>query len=74
MGGIGGALLYLFKCPHRRISFPLTREGSTYITCLRCGAHRRYDLKRMRVHGRWSGKVPAELHRNNEQVAIELGS
>ncbi len=52
MAGMGGALLYLFKCPHRenKLSTDSRRHNLHYLPPM-C-AHRLYDLKRMRAHGR----------------------
>lgn len=54
----------LFDCSHRRTSFPITRRASvsadgqrnthqaeTYIVCLECGRHFKYDWTTMHVTG-----------------------
>src|SRR5919108_5267771 len=51
---VGGALLYVFRCWHASTSFPITREGVTYITCLKCGQHRLYDTGNMQGYGPWT--------------------
>lgn len=61
----------LFDCSHRKTSFPITRRTSvsadgqrnthqaeTYIVCLECGRHFKYDWTTMRVTG-----LPAHLGR-----------
>lgn len=50
---------YLFGCPHRKTTFPLTcedtsdggaaRRRATYVSCLECGAELAYDWEQMRV-------------------------
>jgi hypothetical protein len=46
----------LFRCPHKRITRPITpaskagvRQGDTYVVCLECGKQFTYDLNEMRV-------------------------
>ena len=46
----------LFRCPHRRMSRPVTpkskadvSDGETYVVCLDCGKQFAYDLERMRI-------------------------
>ncbi len=46
----------LFRCPHKRLSRPLTLpskpgepKGETYVVCLDCGKHLAYDMKTMHV-------------------------
>lgn len=50
-----GKLRYLFLpllvCWHRKMSRPFTRDGETYRVCLRCGAHRQFDLKEWKTKG-----------------------
>jgi hypothetical protein len=33
----------LFRCRHRRTTFPQTRSSRTYTACLECGAELEYD-------------------------------
>ena len=40
-----------WKCWHRRMSRPFTRDGETYRVCLRCGVHRRFDLDAWKTKG-----------------------
>jgi len=40
-----------WKCWHRRMSRPFTRNGETYRVCLRCGVHRRFDLDAWKTKG-----------------------
>ena len=50
-----GKLRYVFTpllvCWHRKMSRPFTRDGETYRVCLRCGVHRRFDLKEWKTKG-----------------------
>jgi hypothetical protein len=43
----------LFRCPHRRLTRPVTPAGKdggpTYVVCLDCGKQFSYDLAAMRV-------------------------
>jgi hypothetical protein len=39
----------LFGCSHKRFSFPQTKEGRTYVCCLKCGEEFEYDWKKMEV-------------------------
>src|ERR1043166_9214085 len=62
----------LFRCPHKRITRPITPvgkggvpHGDTYVVCLDCGKQFAYDLEKMRidkpVH---SSEVTGVLHPN----------
>jgi hypothetical protein len=53
---IDSLLNLLFRCPHRRLTRPVTPvstdgkpHGDTYVVCLDCGKQFSYDLKEMRV-------------------------
>ena len=53
---IDSILNLLFRCPHRRLSRPLTPPrragaipGETYVVCLDCGKQFSYDVKWMRI-------------------------
>ena len=53
---IDSVLNLLFRCPHKRITRPITPvskagvpHGDTYVVCLDCGRQFRYDLEKMRV-------------------------
>ena len=53
---IDNLLNLLFRCPHRRITRPITpvnkagvRDGDTYVVCLECGKQFVYDLNEMRI-------------------------
>jgi hypothetical protein len=46
----------LFRCPHRRLTRPVTPvskdgkpHGDTYVVCLDCGKQFSYDLREMRI-------------------------
>jgi hypothetical protein len=41
----------LCACSHRRVTFPITLQASTYVACLECGRHLPYDWSRMRIRG-----------------------
>ena len=48
----------LFRCPHRRLTRPLTPvskpgvpAGETYVVCLECGKQFYYDWEKMRLGG-----------------------
>ena len=41
----------LFGCWHRRMSWPITRDGQTYRTCLKCGMCRGFDPKTWKTFG-----------------------
>ena len=53
---IDSLLNLLFRCPHRRLTRPVTPvstdgkpHGDTYVVCLDCGKQFSYDLKEMRI-------------------------
>jgi hypothetical protein len=53
---IDTVLNLLFRCPHRRLTRPVTPvskagvpHGETYVVCLDCGKQFSYDFKEMRV-------------------------
>ena len=53
---IDSVLNLLFRCPHKRLTRPVTPvskagqpHGDTYVVCLDCGKQFSYDLKEMRV-------------------------
>ena len=53
---IDSVLNLLFRCPHKRITRPITpvsktgvRNGDTYVVCLECGKQFTYDLNEMRI-------------------------
>ena len=53
---IDSLLNLIFRCPHRRLTRPVTPvstdgkpHGDTYVVCLDCGKQFSYDLKEMRV-------------------------
>jgi len=70
--GAGGALFYVLRCRHAQTSFPITREGLTYITCLKCGQHRLYDTEAMEGYGPWS-ETPAAAVGRAQETAIRRG-
>jgi hypothetical protein len=53
---IDTVLNLLFRCPHRRLTRPVTPAGrygeppgETYVVCLDCGKQFAYDTERMRI-------------------------
>src|SRR5689334_1300888 len=53
---IDSVLNLLFRCPHKRITRPITPvskagvpHGETYVVCLDCGKQFAYDLQKMRI-------------------------
>jgi DNA-directed RNA polymerase subunit RPC12/RpoP len=55
---IDSILNLLFRCPHRRLTRPVTPvtkrgvpQGDTYVVCLDCGKQFSYDLQEMRIAG-----------------------
>jgi hypothetical protein len=70
---IDTVLNLLFRCPHRRLTRPVTPaskagvpNGETYVVCLDCGKQFPYDFNEMRVgkaveRSQDSGVVPPNL-------------
>jgi DNA-directed RNA polymerase subunit RPC12/RpoP len=70
---IDTVLNLLFRCPHRRLTRPVTPvdkhgvpNGETYMVCLECGRQFAYDLREMRIgkvieNALDSGVVPPNL-------------
>jgi hypothetical protein len=66
---LSGLAEWLYGCPHRRTSFPITlragagadgrrsAQSETYIVCLACGHHFAYDWSTMRVNPQGLGWV-----------------
>jgi DNA-directed RNA polymerase subunit RPC12/RpoP len=53
---IDSVLNLLFRCPHRRLTRPVTPvskvgvpHGQSYVVCLECGKQFAYDLEEMRI-------------------------
>ncbi len=44
-------LSWLFRCWHRKMSRPFTRDGHTFRVCLRCGMRRDFDLVAWKMTG-----------------------
>ncbi len=44
-------LATLFGCRHRRMSWPITRDGQTYRACLKCGVRRNFDTETWKTFG-----------------------
>lgn len=49
---LAGMANLLFGCLHGKTTFPITLQASTYVVCLECGRHLRYDWSRMRISRR----------------------
>lgn len=53
--GVFDRLRYLFlrvcSCRHRKMSRPFTRDGDSYIVCVRCGMRRGFDLQTWKAKG-----------------------
>jgi len=41
----------LFGCWHKQLSRPFTNNKSSYRTCLRCGARKRFDAQNLKTFG-----------------------
>lgn len=41
----------VFRCRHRQMGWPITREGRTYRACLSCGMRRGFDTKTWKMFG-----------------------
>jgi hypothetical protein len=60
---IDSVLNLLFRCPHQRLTRPVTpvgkagEHGETYVVCLDCGKQFAYDVKQMKI-----GKPLAHSH------------
>ena len=46
-----GIFAKLFGCEHRNISRPFTAGGTSYRTCLQCGARKQFDLETLKTYG-----------------------
>ncbi len=69
----------LFRCPHRRLTRPVTpvsksgiAHGQTYVVCLDCGKQFAYDLEEMRVGkaiktSAGSGVLPPDMPKPRSQ-------
>jgi hypothetical protein len=44
-------LSWLFRCWHRKMSRPFTRDGLTFCVCVRCGMRRNFDLDAWKMTG-----------------------
>ena len=51
LSALGQFLGTLFGCWHRRMSWPITRDGQTYRACLKCGVRRSFDAKTWKTFG-----------------------
>ena len=46
-----GLVRKLFGCWHKQLSRPFTNNKSSYRTCLRCGARKRFDAQNLKTFG-----------------------
>jgi len=51
LSALGRFLGTLFGCCHRRMSWPITRDGQTYRACLKCGVRRSFDATTWKTFG-----------------------
>lgn len=51
LSGVHRRVGSLFGCWHRRMSWPMTRDGMTYRACVRCGMRRNFDPKTWKTFG-----------------------
>jgi hypothetical protein len=49
--GVSSVMASIFGCWHRKVSRPFTRQGQTYLSCLNCGARKRFDLNTWQTRG-----------------------
>lgn len=73
-------LNFLFRCPHQRITRPITlaskasdRSSETYVVCLECGKQFSYDLTAMHVGkpvaaSPTAGVLPPSMPRGNKKI------
>ncbi|HKE22200.1 MAG TPA: hypothetical protein VKB88_07395 [Bryobacteraceae bacterium] len=66
---IDTVLNLLFRCPHRRLTRPVTPvgktgepHGGTYVACLDCGKHFAYDATQMKIGKPLSNSRSGVLH------------
>jgi hypothetical protein len=76
---IDSLLNLLFRCPHHRLTRPVTPvgktgdpHGETYVVCLDCGKQFAYDVKEMRIgkplaHSSDSGVLSPDMPRARDQ-------
>jgi hypothetical protein len=50
--GAGVVSLRLFRCPHRKMSWPIRQNGHAYQVCLDWGIKRLFDETQFRAYGR----------------------
>jgi hypothetical protein len=48
---LASAIFWISRCWHRKMSWPLTRDGCTFRVCLRCGMRRNFDLEKWKMTG-----------------------
>jgi hypothetical protein len=46
-----GIFAKLFGCEHKNISRPFTAGGTSYRTCLQCGARKQFNLDTLETYG-----------------------
>ena len=65
---IDSVLNLLFRCPHKRITRPITPvskagvpQGDTYVVCLDCGKRFHYDWEQMRMGALFEDTIDTRL-------------
>lgn len=81
---IDTVLNLLFRCPHRRLTRPVSPvakagqpHGAAYVVCLDCGKQFAYDVKQMRIgkpieRSHENGVLPPESARTRHHKKIKL--
>ena len=52
-GKITNFMTRVFGCWHYELSRPISHSGEAYVTCLKCGARRQFDLGNWQMQGRF---------------------
>jgi hypothetical protein len=55
---LSGWFARMFGCWHKEMSRPFTDQGQTYRTCIDCGAHRQFNLRRWEMQGNFYYGLP----------------
>jgi hypothetical protein len=61
-GTVKGFLNRLIGCWHMEMSRPFSSDGKAYRVCLRCGAHRQFNLKNWKMQGDFYFSGPTSKH------------
>ena len=72
---LASRLLWFFRCWHRKMSRPFTRDGCTFRVCLRCGMRRNFDLENWKMTGGYyyarNGRELRELSLSEKEQSNE---